>query len=721
MTVPGWWNDRRYGLFVHASVATVPAFSPIGEYADWYWSHVGRDPLPGVDPHASPLAEVLAYHSDRWSHVERYDDFIPLLSYHHFDADEQVELARDAGMNYLVHVAKHHDGFCWWDAPGTGRTSLQQGPLRDVIAEVAAACRRHGVQFGTSYSLLDWADARFPVRSYVDEVLHPQVLDLVERHGTHILWGDGGCGGSGRHRDDRHPLRGEELLDRAVDLADAQGFELVFNDRWGHPLPSFASVGHDPPADIDRRPWELYRPLGSSFGHNRAERSEHLLTSGGLFDLLTEVIAKGGHLLLGVGPAVDGSISAIQRQPLREVGGWVKDHDDIIHGSRPFDQWGDALIRFVRVGDDVIALDLAAGSEVVLVGLTPDRYQIVSIEADDGGSLHWEQHRGGVRVSRIDRSPVGLAGAYRIRLRPALEAIRLFDESEESPEPLQVLLDSAAPGSVIQLHEGHYQGSITIPGGVTLRGVGWDRTAVIGSGSTVATLDRDARIENIHLVDPMVDRGGSGNVPSRVDAALIRGPNATVVGCRCDGRIVVVGDDAAVLSVIGANIVGTAERTTVERCILKGARWDLGIALTGGSGHRIHRNEVVEHLGSVRLDDVSASVVSENRFEGRWWAVQLRQCDHVEVIANNIQHTMRAVDVSGGSGSIITANRVADGDSGALIQSGATETAVIDNHVERCRIGVLVWDAPTTRVGSNTFVDLHEEESVVYGPDAEID
>jgi hypothetical protein len=48
---------------------------------------------------------------------------------------------------------------------------------------------------------------------------------------------------------------------------------------------------------------------------------------------------------------------------------------------------------------------------------------------------------------------------------------------------------------------------------------------------------------------------------------------------------------------------------------------------------------------------------------------------------------------------------------------GATDTSVIDNHIERCRVGVLVWDAPTTRVGPNAFVDLHEEEPVVFGPD----
>jgi nitrous oxidase accessory protein NosD len=198
---------------------------------------------------------------------------------------------------------------------------------------------------------------------------------------------------------------------------------------------------------------------------------------------------------------------------------------------------------------------------------------------------------------------------------------------------------------------------------------------------------------------------------------MITGGSAALVGCHCDGHVVVTANDVAVQAVTGIGIVGFGERTTIERCTLKGNRWDVGIELTGGSGHSIVQNEIVDHLCNIRLRDTSASVVSENRLEGRWWAVHLANCDHVAVIENNIQHSMRAVDVQSGNGSIVTGNWVADGDSGALVEFGATDTSVIDNHIERCRIGVLVWDAPTTRVGPNTYVDLHEEDPVVIGPE----
>ena len=706
MTVPRWWNERRYGLFVHSNIATVPSFAPIGEYADWYWSHMGTDQLEDVALHPKPMAEVLAYHRDRWAHVEQYDGFIPFLTYHRFDADEQLELATSGGMNYLVHVTKHHDGFCWWDAPGAQRTSVLQGPKRNVMAELADACRRHDVLFGTYYSLLDWADDRYPSASYVDEVLHPHVLDLVERYGSQILWGDGHWG----HGPDL--WRSEALVERAQQIAASQGHELLVNDRWWHPSPHVTTYEYNAPADIELSPWELCRGVGHSFCNNRVERAEHLLSTGALLDLLTEVIAKGGNLLLNVGPSVDGSIPELQQRPIREVGAWVNQHSDVIHGSRPFDQWGDAQVRYVRVGDELIAVDLAAGSEVALSGITPDRYEVTSVEADDGGALHWEQHRGGVTLSRIDRSPTGLAGVYRVGLRPAAETIRLFDERDGLPRPLQPLLDAAAPGDIVQITDGVYEGPITVPDGVTLRGMGWDRTEVRGAAALVVQLGVDSRLEHVH-----VSGGPARFFNFHAPAVAMFGAGAALVGCHCDGHVLVGADDVVIQSITGIGVVGWSERTRIERCTFKGMRWDVGIELTGGSGHVIDRNELVDHLCNVRLRDASASLVTENRFEGRWWAVHLVNCDHVEVVDNNMQHTMRAVDVEAGNGSVITGNWVADGDSGALVEFGATDTAVIDNHIERCRIGVLVWDAPTTRIGPNTFVDLHEQDPIVIGPE----
>ncbi|MEJ7799310.1 MAG: alpha-L-fucosidase, partial [Ilumatobacter sp.] len=196
MGTPLWWQQRRFGLLVQASIATVPAWAPIGEYAGWYRAHI--DPsVRDVLLHPSPLVESLAHHRDRWGHIDEYEDFLPFLTFDDYDPDAWADLARDAGMGYAVMVAKHHDGLCWWDAPGTDHTVIDQGPRRNVLGEFAAACERADLVFGTYYSLLDWHDPRYPGCDYVDSVVHPQVLDLMRRYDSKMLWGDGHWGGGG--------------------------------------------------------------------------------------------------------------------------------------------------------------------------------------------------------------------------------------------------------------------------------------------------------------------------------------------------------------------------------------------------------------------------------------------------------------------------------------------------------------------------------------------
>jgi alpha-L-fucosidase len=101
-------------MFVHANIATVPAFAPVHEYADWYWAFLETKPDMVLHP-TCPLPEVVAWHHEH-APGRTFDDFIPELTFEQFDADAYARLLDDAGMRYLVHVTKHHDGFCWWDS-----------------------------------------------------------------------------------------------------------------------------------------------------------------------------------------------------------------------------------------------------------------------------------------------------------------------------------------------------------------------------------------------------------------------------------------------------------------------------------------------------------------------------------------------------------------------------------------------------------------------------
>lgn len=719
MSVPDWWPTRRYGVFVHSNLATVPAFAPVGQYADWYRSHLG-EPVADVLLHPSPMVEVLAHHRDRWGHVEDYDDFWPLLTYHRFDAEAWVDLVRDAGMGYCVFVAKHHDGLCWWDAPNTDRTVLHRGPRRNVLGELAAACDRADVVFGTYYSLLDWADPRYPDRAYVDEVLHPHVLDLVERHGSRVLWGDGHWG----HGPDL--WRSDELLDRARAIRP----DLVVNDRWWASDPTITTFEYQTPPDVLDRPWELCRGLGHSFCHNRAERFEHHLGAAEIVALLTEVVAKGGNLLLNIGPAADGTIPDLQIAPLRRAGGWVRQHQELIDGCRPWTTWGDDRVRYLvptlaPVDDGRTRLDvvvLGSTPTALLGALAHGHGTVSSVSAHDGAEIAWDQTDAGLRLRRVDRRHPGLAAVYRITLEPPASApVELFSDESPPLRPIADRLADARPGEVIQLGDGRHVGPLRVPPGVTLRGYGADRTVIEGiegagghaKAATVVELAAGARLEHL-TVRSTVDRIAWFPVP----VVRLTGSDAVVVGCTIEGHTVIAADDCRIRATTLTGVLADGvERVTVSRCTLRGMRWDVGIHLTGGSGHRLDGCELTDHLCAVRLTRTIGTEVRGNVVQGRWWAIHLVDTEDCHVHANAITATMRAVDVDGGAQAVVSGNAVIDGDSGCIVERGAAGTLVSGNRWERCRIGLLAWDTGPLVHHDNATIDLHDPDgAVVIGP-----
>lgn len=690
MSVPDWWRRRRFGLFVHANIATVPAFAPVGEYSDWYWSHLG-EPLPGVLLHPHPLVEVVEHHRERWGHIERFDDFLPLLTFDRFDPEEWTEIACEAGMGYTVHVTKHHDGLCWWDAPATSRTTVHHGPRRNVVAELAAACERNDIVFGTYYSLLDWGDDRYRDPSYVTDVLHAHVLDLVERYGTQILWGDGHWDHGPDH------WRSAELIERARALNP----DIVVNDRWWLSDPDVTTFEYQTPDVILDRPWELCRGIGHSFAHNRAERAEHHLSAPQIVALLTEVVAKGGNLLLNVGPAADGSIPELQSRPLREAGVWVRDHAELLASAHPWHTWGDDDVRFVVDDHDTLhAIDVRGGG--VLRGLGYTAGHVVEVADSAGARVAWEQDDGALTVHRVDRSPVGLAAVYRVALASAPERIELFSTPPPSPIPLADALAGATPGDVVQLGDGTYAGPATVPAGVTLRGLGPARTHVVGGGHTALTLSVGSRIEHLHVT------GGPARIVWFAAPVVRADERATVLGCHLDGHVVTAGAGVSVRASHLPGIVSVGlDKVSVSRCVVTGMRWDVGIDITGGTGHDIDSNELSGHLCAVRLTDTVGARVRGNRIEARWWGVDLVRTEATVVTANSARHTMRAVDIDGGAAIEVSGNAASDGDSGCLVEGGAAAVVVSGNHWERCRVGLMVWDAPDLRASSNAVVDPH--------------
>jgi len=132
-----WWHEARFGMFIHW-----------GLYASLAGEWKGQK-VPGIGEWIMrngkiPIAE----------YEELAKDFNPVK----FDAEAWAELARQAGMKYLVITAKHHEGFCMFDSPSNPYNIVQQTPFgRDPMKELAAACNKRGIRMCFYYSqALDW-------------------------------------------------------------------------------------------------------------------------------------------------------------------------------------------------------------------------------------------------------------------------------------------------------------------------------------------------------------------------------------------------------------------------------------------------------------------------------------------------------------------------------------------------------------------------------------
>ena len=202
-------------------------------------------PKPDMVLHPTcPLARGGGAGTASTSAGRAFDDFIPELTFEQFDADAYAELLDDAGMRYLVHVTKHHDGFCWWDtAYSPTGTSAQLGPKRDVIAELADAVRRRGPRVRLLLLAARLGARRLSrsgrVRRRVHAAADPGAGRAVRARGAL------GRRALGPSRPRHWRVRPDRR--RRPYVAAERGFELVFNDRFFASDPDFVVFEYDVP------------------------------------------------------------------------------------------------------------------------------------------------------------------------------------------------------------------------------------------------------------------------------------------------------------------------------------------------------------------------------------------------------------------------------------------------------------------------------------------
>src|SRR5207253_552358 len=133
---PAWYEDAKFGIFIHLGVYSVPAFSN-----EWYPRNMYERE-----------SEVYKHHIATYGTQDKlgYKDFVPMFKAEHFDPGAWAELFKKSGAKYVVPVAEHHDGFAMYDSGLSDWTAVKMGPHRDTTGELATAVRAEGLHFGVS-------------------------------------------------------------------------------------------------------------------------------------------------------------------------------------------------------------------------------------------------------------------------------------------------------------------------------------------------------------------------------------------------------------------------------------------------------------------------------------------------------------------------------------------------------------------------------------------
>jgi len=339
-----WFTEARFGMFIHWGLYAIPA------RGEWVRS------------------------VERISTAE-YETFFNEFNPVDYNPKTWAKLAKEAGMQYAVLTAKHHDGFCLFDSKLTDYTAMHTQAKRDLVREYLDAFRAEGIRVGLYYSLLDWHHEGYPVdgdwhhpmrgdeaekakprdfESYLT-YMHGQVKELCTNYGTiDLLWFDfsyqemtGEKWRAAELMEMVRALQPNVIIDNRLD-ASGSGFGSVTSMSPAVYSGDFASPEQIvPPQGIvneagDPVPWEACITMNNNWGYAAADSL--FKPPAQLIRKLVECVSKNGNMLLNVGPDAKGNIPAASVRILQTIGAWMKANAESIYGcgaaKMPKPEWG---------------------------------------------------------------------------------------------------------------------------------------------------------------------------------------------------------------------------------------------------------------------------------------------------------------------------------------------------------------------------------------------
>ncbi|MGW2567819.1 alpha-L-fucosidase [Streptomyces sp. NPDC001537] len=329
-TVPSkmdWWYQARFGMFIHFG-----SYSYLG-HGEW------------------------AMDQERWSKANYQTQVSQKFNPSRFNAAAVAELAKNAGMKYLVITAKHHEGFAMWDSDvasftdttGTELYNLHDysGFQTDLLGDLKRECESRGIKFCLYYSILDWnhpsqvdrhqggfttMSSQAARTAYIAD-MKAQLQELLDRYDPALLWFDGDWSGE----PSSPTLTDWWLKSDGVDLYNwliARKPGLIVNERVKRDLGlgDYTVAEFGIPAQPMDRQWEKCATMNGSWGYNAGYETRYRPLKDLVRELVT-VVSRDGNYLLNIGPTGEGLVTTGTESVLNGLASWMSTYSDSIHGT----------------------------------------------------------------------------------------------------------------------------------------------------------------------------------------------------------------------------------------------------------------------------------------------------------------------------------------------------------------------------------------------------
>jgi len=475
---PDWFRDAKLGIWSHWGAQSVPM------YGDWYARNMYDEG-----------SEQYRYHIRHYGHPSKfgYKDIVNQWKAENFDPESLMDLYVAAGAKYFVAQAMHHDNFFNYDSKIHRWNSVNMGPKKDIVALWKAAASRRGLPFGLSEHLgatFSWfkfnkgqdkqgpyagipydgndpahEDLYLPNREHYDPDnlttdptpwysvnpwWHQRWFDIIKEvidlYQPDLLYSDGGLpfasawDNRDASLDDPLFAAGLHAVAHLYNTSAASNGGVnrsVYNQKDRRPdvyRVGILDIERSQSQDIKPDPWQTDTCVGDWFYNVRTEYKK----PGHVIEILVDIIAKNGNLLLNIPQKPDGSIDDECTYILQEMAKWIRICGEGVYGTRPFRvsgeghsrvvidhfkedrvDWNAADFRFTRKGNTLYAFQMRWPEDhrAVIRTLTPaDRVE--SVRLLGVGEVPFEQPYGALVISLPDRRPTPYVHCMAIELKP---------------------------------------------------------------------------------------------------------------------------------------------------------------------------------------------------------------------------------------------------------------------------------------------------------------